>query len=106
MNYVFYDVSLIRKDGYGFAHIPTQPGTHKIEIYTWRPVGSLMDQVYGNSSLIWHKAYFLGATPQLKNLDMITNPSDRFRLETMTMGKVHLELSVITRNFDANGIVL
>jgi hypothetical protein len=53
-----------------------------------------------------YKAYFLGATPQLKNMDMITNPSDRFRLETITMGKVYLELSILTRNFEANGVVL
>lgn len=55
---------------------------------------------------IGHVAYFLGATPQLKNLDMIANPSDRFRLETMTMGKVYLELNIMTRNFDSNGVVL
>lgn len=25
--------------GYGFCHIPTTPGTHKLECHTWRPVG-------------------------------------------------------------------
>ena len=25
--------------GYGFCHVPTSPGDHKIEIATWQPVG-------------------------------------------------------------------
>ena len=62
--------------------------------------------LYFTDSQLISKAYFLGATPQLKNLDLITNPADRFRLETMTMGKVYLEVSVVTRNFDTNGVVL
>ncbi|KAH6566472.1 hypothetical protein BASA62_006657 [Batrachochytrium salamandrivorans] len=51
--------------GYGFAHIPSSPGLHQIDISTWRPMGTAMDQLW---------SYFLGATPQLKNLDLIDTP--------------------------------
>lgn len=50
--------------------------------------------------LPFNSAYFLGATPQLKNLDMVSNPADRFRLMTCAMGKVHVEVSVVLRNFE------
>lgn len=82
-------------DGYGFAHIPTTPGSHELEIVTWRPMGSISDQLW---------SYFLGATVQLKNLDLIHSPADRFRLVTTTMGKVHVEVSVLFRNFAQYGI--
>ncbi|EGF82672.1 hypothetical protein BATDEDRAFT_22742 [Batrachochytrium dendrobatidis JAM81] len=83
--------------GYGFAHIPSSPGLHKIDISTWRPVGTPSDQIW---------SYFLGATPQLKNLDLIDTPTDRFRLITASMGKVHLEINVMLRNFHNHGIDL
>jgi B9 domain-containing protein 2 len=53
-----------------------------------------------------NSAYFLGATPQLKNLDMVSNPTDRFRLVTCAMGKVHLEIGIVIRNFDKSGVEL
>lgn len=76
--------------GYGFIHIPTTPGKHVLECVTWRPTGTLMDQIW---------SFFLGATPQLKSLDLVYNPSDRFRLQTTAMGKVHMEVNVVVRNF-------
>ncbi|KAJ3295002.1 B9 domain-containing protein 2 [Borealophlyctis nickersoniae] len=51
-------------------------------------------------------AYFLGATPQLRNLDIIHTPTDRFRLTTEAMGKVHLEVGVVVRNFEKYGVAL
>ena len=42
MNYV----PCIKSDGYGFAHIPTTPGSHLIEIATWRPVGNFKEQLW------------------------------------------------------------
>eukprot|EP00842_Homolaphlyctis_polyrhiza_P005153 jgi/Hompol1/5639/HPOL_004609-RA len=83
--------------GYGFAHIPSAPGLHRIDISTWRPIGSPMDQLW---------SYFLGATPQLKNMDLVDNPIDRLRLITTSMGKVHMEIFVMVRNFATNGIVM
>ncbi|KAJ3415805.1 B9 domain-containing protein 2 [Chytridiales sp. JEL 0842] len=83
--------------GYGFMHIPTTPGNHVVECVTWRPSGTMMDQIW---------AYFLGATPQLKSLDLVHNPTDRFRLQTMAMGKVHVELNIVVRNFEKYGVSL
>ncbi|KAI8611816.1 B9 domain-containing protein 2-like protein [Chytriomyces sp. MP71] len=83
--------------GYGFTHIPTTPGTHSIEISTWRPAGTMMDQVW---------TFFLGATPQLKSMDLVHNPSDRFRLHTRSMGRVHLTVAVAVRGFDEYGVLL
>ncbi|KAI9203705.1 B9 domain-containing protein 2-like protein [Polychytrium aggregatum] len=83
--------------GYGFIHLPTTPGTHELECPTWRPLGSTSDQLW---------SYFLGATPQLKKLDHIHSPMDRYRLNTISMGKVHVEVTVIVRNFDAYGVAL
>ncbi|KAJ3407064.1 hypothetical protein CcCBS67573_g03926 [Chytriomyces confervae] len=83
--------------GYGFVHVPTTPGTHVLEVATWRPAGTLMDQVW---------SFFLGATPQLKSMDLIHNPSDRFRLHTIAMGKIHVTLSIAVRGFEKHGVSL
>ncbi|KAI8916112.1 ciliary basal body-associated, B9 protein-domain-containing protein [Gorgonomyces haynaldii] len=82
-------------NGYGFVHIPTTPGLHELEIATWRPIGNLKEQLW---------TYFLGVTPQLKSLDLIYNPLDRFRLVTCAMGKVQVEISIVLRNFAKSGI--
>lgn len=81
--------------GYGFIHVPAVPGVHKLECSTWRPVGSLRDEI---------NQYFLGGSLQLKNIDVIYTGNDRYHLQTETMGKVHLELGVLLRNFHKYGI--
>jgi len=81
--------------GYGYCHIPTSPGTHEMECPTWRPVGTMREQI---------SQAFLGGGPQLKNPDMIYSGADRYHLRTQTMGKVHLQLGVIMRHFDRYGI--
>ena len=87
-----YVSAVLIVDGYGFAHIPTTPGSHSVEIATWRPVGSTSDQLW---------SFFLGATPQLKNQDIVSTAADRFRLVTCGMGTVHADVHVIVRNFDS-----
>jgi B9 domain-containing protein 2 len=81
--------------GYGFIHIPTIPGSHELECVTWRPVGKPIDRLY---------SFFLNATPQLRNFDLIHTPSDRYQLTTESMGKVHIEIMVVTRNFLKQGV--
>ncbi|ORX48905.1 B9-domain-containing protein [Piromyces finnis] len=81
--------------GYGFIHVPTTPGMHELECMTWKPLSS-------NSNKLWE--FFLGASSQLRDTDVIHNGADRFRLVTATMGKVHLELGIILRNFSNYGI--
>lgn len=81
--------------GYGFSHIPTSPGTHILECYTWRPLGSLQDEF---------TRYFLGGGPQLCVPDIVYTGNDRYKLHTQTMGIVHLEISIILRNFTKYGV--
>ncbi|CAG2057115.1 unnamed protein product [Timema podura] len=82
--------------GYGFCHIPTSPGSHLIDCVTWRPVGSWRDQF---------TQFFLGGGPQLKDPNLVYSGNDRYRLQTETMGVVHLELGIILRNFQKFGVV-
>ncbi|ESN96204.1 hypothetical protein HELRODRAFT_67914 [Helobdella robusta] len=94
---VWYRDSIGRNElyGYGYCHIPTSPGIHQIECTTWRPVGTYWEQI---------SSAFLGGGPQLKNPDLIYDGSDRFKLKTQAMGVIHLELSIITRNFEKYGV--
>jgi B9 domain-containing protein 2 len=81
--------------GYGFCHIPASPGLHKVDVPTWRPVGTTQEQF--NQS-------FVGGGPQLRSPDLIYSGADRYQLRTAAMGTVHLQLGVILRNFDRYGI--
>lgn len=81
--------------GYGFRHIPSSPGHHVLDCVTWQPVGTFREQV---------SQMFVGGGPQLRNPDLIYSGADRFNLRTQAMGKVHMELNVIVRNFDKYGI--
>ncbi|XP_075212183.1 B9 domain-containing protein 2-like [Lycorma delicatula] len=81
--------------GYGFCYIPTTPGTHVIECCTWRPIGRWRDEFF---------QYFMGGGPQLKIPDLIYSGSDRYRLQTIAMGVVHIEVGIILRNFKKYGI--
>ncbi|KAL1458143.1 hypothetical protein WDU94_008314 [Cyamophila willieti] len=81
--------------GYGFINIPMSPGTHSIDCHTWRPLGGMHDEF---------TRQFLGGGPQLKSPDLVYTGLDRYRLHTEAMGCVHIELSVILRNFDKYGI--
>ena len=80
---------------YGFCHIPTSPGMHEIECHTWQPRGSSAETV---------SQHFLGGGRQCKNPDLIYGTGQRKLLRTNSMGKVHVRLGVILRNFDKLGI--
>ncbi|KAI8817954.1 b9 domain-containing protein 2-like protein [Fimicolochytrium jonesii] len=98
-------VQVLRRDwlgrdelyGYGFTHIPTTPGEHKLEIVTWRPALSTFDSLY---------SWIFGTTPTLVNTDLVHTPTDRFRLTTCSMGKVHLNVGIILRNFEGYGVAM
>lgn len=46
----------------------------------------------------------MGGGPQLKIPDLIYSGSDRYRLQTIAMGVVHIEVGIILRNFKKYGI--
>jgi B9 domain-containing protein 2 len=81
--------------GYGSCHVPATPGYHEIECVTWRPMGSIKDQI---------TSYFVGGGLQLKNPELAIANSELYRLKTVSMGKVHLRLNVILRNFEKYGV--
>ncbi|XP_051900251.1 B9 domain-containing protein 2 [Pristis pectinata] len=81
--------------GYGFCHIPSSPGFHQIDCVTWRPLGTWQEQL---------SQMFVGGGPQLKHSDLIYTGADRYRLHTVAMGSVHLQLNIILRNFDRYGV--
>lgn len=99
-------------DGYAFANIPMSAGNHDIECTAWRPVGGMKDRLWCKCVLYMFRisfiliAFFMGVNPKLKNIDSIYNTNDRYRLHTESMGKIHLELTVLARGFEEQGIVL
>nr|XP_028694255.1 B9 domain-containing protein 2 isoform X2 [Macaca mulatta] len=81
--------------GYGFCHVPSSPGTHQLACPTWRPLGSWREQL---------ARAFVGGGPQLLHGDTIYSGADRYRLHTAAGGTVHLEISLLLRNFDRYGV--
>nr|XP_015296649.1 PREDICTED: B9 domain-containing protein 2 isoform X2 [Macaca fascicularis] len=81
--------------GYGFCHVPSSPGTHQLACPTWRPLGSWREQL---------ARAFVGGGPQLLHGDAIYSGADRYRLHTAAGGTVHLEISLLLRNFDRYGV--
>lgn len=81
--------------GYGLITVPTSPGTHTLDCYTWRPVGSLRQRFV---------EFFLGGGIHLKFPDVIFSSGERYKLSTEAMGVVSFELSVILRNFTNYGV--
>jgi B9 domain-containing protein 2 len=75
--------------------VPATPGYHELECVTWRPMGSIKDQI---------TSYFVGGSLQLKNPELAIANSELYRLKTISMGKVHLKLNIILRNFDKYGV--
>ena len=87
----------IELTGYGFVHVPVAPGAHAIDVPTWRPLGSLREEIH---------AHFLGGAPQLRDIDILFQKawSDRCRLLTQPSGTVQLRLAVVHRNFHKHDV--
>lgn len=83
--------------GYGFEHLPTAPGHHRMEINMWRPTGTRNQEL---------EAYLLGRTPALVSHEPIYDSAwrERCRLVTIPAGTVHMEVTVLTRNANTAGI--
>jgi len=76
--------------GYGFCHVPTSPGMHRVDCVTWCPEGSSEERF---------SAYFIGGAPRLKLEEVVHTPGDRFRLQTNAGGVIHMELGIILKDF-------
>lgn len=85
--------------GYGFVHAPLNPGKHSLEVSLWRPIGSPEQEL---------KAFLLGDTPSLSSPDPIYESAwkDRCRLLTTSSGTVSIELNIITRFMEEQGMAV
>lgn len=81
--------------GYGLVTVPTCPGRHIFDCYTWRPLGSLRDNFV---------QFFLGGGSQVKYPDLIFSPEKRYKLSTEAMGVVSFELDLVMKNFTNYGV--
>lgn len=82
--------------GYGSLHLPSSPGFSTVSCPTWRPVGTLLEEV---------SRQFLGGGLHLSDPEEVCGSlGDRFRLRTEAMGSVQLELYSVHRDFHKYGI--
>jgi hypothetical protein len=84
-----------RIEGYGFIRFPLEPGYHKLSVDTWRPRGSLTDEIH---------SFFLGGGIRIQQLEEIVRTKyiderqecdivNRFGLETENAGKITVNLN-------------
>lgn len=84
--------------GYGVVRVPVAPGEHTLEIATWRPEGSFLQEL---------RASFLGAgVPSLTDTTMVFDPAagSRHAIASVTSATVTVELQVLQRGFAERGI--
>ena len=81
--------------GYGFVHVPTAAGCHKIEVATWLPEGTLAERL---------SAALVGGAPRLLQEELVYAAGDRYRLQTRAAGTVTLSLSVLFKDFKQHNI--
>lgn len=67
--------------GYGVARLPTCPGVHFLDIVTWRPEGTRMQEI---------AAWFRGGLPQLTDTSVVTGADQRYLLRTVSTGTVQV----------------
>ncbi|KAL7461609.1 LOW QUALITY PROTEIN: hypothetical protein ACHAXS_002027 [Conticribra weissflogii] len=67
--------------GYGFVHLPTNPGHHELEVHCWKPTASLWDEL---------RSFFLGTSTCLLDEDVVFGKAweDRVKLVTVSAGVV------------------
>ncbi|KAL9182037.1 hypothetical protein ACHAXT_012380 [Thalassiosira profunda] len=78
--------------GYGFAHLPTNPGCHELEVRCWRPSGSMREEL---------ESFFLGTSSCLVDENVIFGKAweDRSSLVTVSSGIVRMHVNVLLRFF-------
>ena len=79
--------------GYGFTHLPTNPGYHELEIRCWRPSGSLMEEL---------QSFFLGTSSCLVDEQVIFGNAweKRSQLTTISSGTIKMNIHVLLRFFN------
>lgn len=81
---------------YGFMNIPMQPGLHKLTCSTWRPVGDfrrrLIDYVTG------YRMHLVDPS------DLVSNGLNRHVIQSMSMGTIRVELTIVLKDFEDYGV--
>lgn len=79
-------------EGYGYHHLSDQPGSHDLEVRTWRPVGKIRDQM---------QDFFLGNAAYLKDehfVDSVNKTAsalNRFGVLTHSSGSVRIRVHTV-----------
>lgn len=79
-------------EGYGYHHLSDQPGSHDLEVSTWRPVGKIRDQM---------QDFFLGNAAYLKDehfVDSVNKTAsalNRFGVLTHSSGSVRIRVHTV-----------
>lgn len=81
---------------FGFAHLPTQPGFHRLDVKTWK--------LAPNSIVQSLHSRFNTAGLTVAKSDLIFSGSDRYKMSTQSSGKVCFEFMIIAQNFDKFGV--
>lgn len=105
---------------FGFAFVPSAPGFHSIEIPTWKvAANNYFDSLkikfhtggltVSKSDLVYSgvERYYDVAYPYIFSDGLIFfHHFDRYKLSTISSGKVTLELMIIPKNFSTFGVDL
>ena len=83
--------------GYGFTHLPTNPGYHELEVRCWRPSGSLREEL---------QSFFLGTSSCLVDEKVIFGKAweARQNLTTISSGIVKINVNVLLRFFKEQNV--
>ncbi|KAH8385747.1 hypothetical protein KR009_002648 [Drosophila setifemur] len=96
-----FAVNVLQKSwpiGYGFAHIPSTPGAHRLEINTWKVAPDGWWQHV--------RERFGGGGSALSKSDLLYSGEERYKLQTLSSGKVIVDLNLILRMFEVYGVEL
>jgi hypothetical protein len=83
--------------GYGCLTLPTRPGHYDLQLALWRPEGTFSDKM---------KTFFLGSTPEIMYKNMVLSGNDRFGMQCVSTGTLHLRTGVIVKDFNLHGVMM
>ncbi|KAA6376809.1 MAG: putative transforming growth factor beta-1 precursor [Streblomastix strix] len=82
-------------EGYGYVQIPISPGMYNLKCVTWKPTGTLKEE-FAES--------FMGITPRLRDESLVVSSEDRRQLRTRSSGIIYVNLSLIERELERQGV--
>ncbi|KAF0974031.1 hypothetical protein FDP41_006962 [Naegleria fowleri] len=87
-----------RMEGYGFVSIPSTPGYHQLTVQTWKPAGSIRNNL---------RSRFVGGSTELRDLSYAAIPNgfdqhflNKFGFCTETSGSISLSLNIVLHGHD------